>query len=512
MRSDAAEQAAADEDERIREALHAQNLDRLRTVTPPLFAVFLVHVLIFAVWVHPDTAAERAWRSELIGAHGLLATLFAAIFGLTWRRRPPSVFDAVVASCFISAGALIAGIDQHVTPAITPYFVGTLGTAFVLRLPPRAIVASWTVGFLVFCGAIELRTPVAAQRVSNLVNGVTVSILSAALAVLFFRGQRRDLVQQHTIARQAAEIGEALAVAKTNAERAEAASEAKSTFLAHMSHEIRTPLNAILGLGDLLARDARDARQQGWTRGIESAGRALLTLLNDLIDLSRADAGRLVLHPRPTDPRAVLEEIGHALRPIAAQKGVAFRVEAEESTALLELDPTRLRQVLFNLAANAVRFTDRGEVVLSARTPSTAPGPGAAGEPPTDRCDLVVRVHDTGIGIPAAELTEMFEPFVQQRGQTRGGSGLGLAIAHRLVGEMGGQLHVSSEVGVGTDFQVSLRGARRVESESRARAPAIPGAPEPAEGDEGIEVLTLLDHLRPLRARCSQLPPAERVA
>ena len=486
MRHDAPPPPDTDNERLIDEALHAQNVDRLHASALPLLVIHLVHLLVFALWVDASTPVRVAWREQILGAHTVLAAIAALIFGVTSTRRLPASFDVAVATMYVCAGALIAAIDQAVTPAITPYFVGTLGAALLLRLRPRAIALTWTIGLLTYAAALGVASTDPAQRSSNLVNGVTVTIMSATLAVIFFRAQHHGLQQQRIIERQRQEIDEALAVAEASAARAKAANAAKGVFLAHMSHEIRTPLNAILGLTDLIAHDARDDRQRAWSRGIDSAGRALLALLTDLLDLSRADAGRVVFHPEPTDLRRLLEEIGLALRPIAAQRAVGFRVDAAEIDAVVEVDPTRLRQVVFNLAANAERFTDEGEVVLSARCPA-----------PTDgRSDLVVRVRDTGVGIPAAEQATIFEPFVQQQGQTRGGSGLGLAIAHHLVREMGGAITLVSEVGVGTVFEVSLPDL------AAAPLPPAEALAAPAAVPSARPRLDLPDDLHALRDAC----------
>jgi PAS domain S-box-containing protein len=226
---------------------------------------------------------------------------------------------------------------------------------------------------------------------------------------------------------------------------AESANQAKSTFLANMSHEIRTPLNAILGLNHLMRQDALPPTQMERLGKIEIAGRHLLSIINDILDLSKIEAGRLELECGNFHLSAVLDHVASIIREAAQEKGLALDIDPDGVPLWLRGDVTRLRQSLLNFASNAVKFTERGTVSLRARLLDDADG------------DLTVRfeVIDTGIGLTPDQQARLFQPFQQADGSTArkyGGTGLGLALTRRLIDLMGGQVGVESTVGVGSLF------------------------------------------------------------
>ena len=227
-------------------------------------------------------------------------------------------------------------------------------------------------------------------------------------------------------------------------EAALAAARAKSEFLATMSHEIRTPMNGVIGMADVLASTPLSPHQRECLHTIRTSGGALLAVINDVLDFSKIEAGRVDLEAEPVDVRALADDALAVVAPEAAQKGleVVCRVRREVPREVVA-DPARLRQVVLHLLANAVKFTERGSVLLDV-------GVGIR-----RRSELHVRVVDTGVGIPADRLDAIFESFAQgDPSATRryGGSGLGLAISKRLVGLMGGRLWAESAPGRGSTF------------------------------------------------------------
>ncbi|KVV37553.1 hybrid sensor histidine kinase/response regulator [Burkholderia territorii] len=266
------------------------------------------------------------------------------------------------------------------------------------------------------------------------------------------------VIIQDISARKALE--ETVRVAK---DAAEAANRAKDQFLANISHELRTPLNGILGYAQMLQRDARlDTRQRASVDVIEQSGQHLLTLINDILDFARLGAGKLELQVGEVSLRAFLATIAEIVAVRAQQKRLALNyVAAADLPAVVRVDERRLRQVLLNLLANAVKFTDHGTVTLSVRR-------CASGR-------VRFEVRDTGIGVSADRLEAIFQPFEQAGDHTRrsGGAGLGLAISRQLVRMMGGDIDVASSVGEGSVFGFELDApASAVEPD--ACAPRVP--------------------------------------
>ncbi|NRR29302.1 response regulator, partial [Oxalobacteraceae bacterium] len=248
---------------------------------------------------------------------------------------------------------------------------------------------------------------------------------------------------------------------------AEAASRAKSDFLAMMSHELRTPLTAIIGFAELLeqAHQVEELHEAGQI--IARNGQHLLAILSDILDISKIEAGRLQLEQLPFSPYACVAGISAALLPLAQAKGIGFACEIGYPLPALVLgDPTRWRQILFNLCGNAVKFTERGAVTLALHY-------DVAGQ------RLECCVSDTGIGMSEAHLAALFQPFAQADAATTrqyGGTGLGLHLVQQLARKMGGSVAVSSAAGVGSRFTVSIP-ATAAEAPWLLCAPAPPAAP-----------------------------------
>jgi two-component system sensor histidine kinase EvgS len=303
-------------------------------------------------------------------------------------------------------------------------------------------------------------------------------VLIALLVVLIFLYWNRKLSREvderirseNALRRSEDELRAAKLDAERLAREAEAASLTKSEFLANMSHEIRTPMNAVIGYSDLLSNTVTDPQQRNYLDAIRAGSRSLLMLINDILDLSRIEAGKMRLDYSAVSVRRLLGDVRHIFDLRAREQSISLEVSVDSKMpAAMMLDETRLRQVLFNLVGNAIKFTHEGGVTVRA----TAVHMDAAEEQEDDNTNgtdasdnadhqwyrLVVVVQDTGIGIPPDQLERIFDAFEQQEGQNSrryGGTGLGLAISRKLARMMGGDLEVESEPGVGSIFTVIL--------------------------------------------------------
>ncbi|MFC5740092.1 hybrid sensor histidine kinase/response regulator [Dyella tabacisoli] len=262
----------------------------------------------------------------------------------------------------------------------------------------------------------------------------TYALLASLLTWLTLRAWRRRLAQRHLVQ-----------LAEQRSTLAEQASAAKTQFLATLSHEIRTPMTGVLGMAELLLTTPLSPTQQEYTETMQRSGGLLLKLLNDALDLARIEAGRFELEPGPFDPRTLIHDVAQLERGVAQTKGLRFDVDIVGELPLWLLgDVVRIKQILLNLASNALKFTERGGVIVRARWYD-------------DSESLLVSVCDTGLGIPEASQARLFQRFEQEDGpQRQAGSGLGLAICRELVGLMGGSIELESRIGHGSTFHVRL--------------------------------------------------------
>jgi len=234
---------------------------------------------------------------------------------------------------------------------------------------------------------------------------------------------------------------------------AEAANRAKSEFLANMSHEIRTPMNAVLGFAEILKGKEQDSQNRHYIESIHSGGKALLSIINDILDLSKIEAGKIVLKYSAVSIQGLFQEMKTIFDRKIVDKGIEFIVESSEDLPeALILDETRVRQVLINLLGNAAKFTDKGHIRLTAIS-------GPNGDESRSRITLSLKVEDTGVGILQEQQGKIFDAFEQAGGRELSqveGTGLGLAITRNLVAMMDGEISVSSEMGKGSTFCVTL--------------------------------------------------------
>jgi signal transduction histidine kinase/DNA-binding response OmpR family regulator len=367
--------------------------------------------------------------------------------GVLYTGQDPSLRRALSAQSAVADPAPVAERVRTYMSAFAPFrdsageFVGVVGVDMWARdLDDRLVVfrhAAWAglsgvAGLSLLAGLLVYRLRVSAATAEE-----------RELIVADQVRQEKEKVDQLN-----ARLQRAIHEIEEEARAAEAANHAKSAFLAVMSHEIRTPMNGVLGMTQLLESTELNSEQREYIRTIGSCGETLLTIINDVLDYSKIEAGRVELEHLPVDVRLIVDTVLDLCSARAAEKRLELvsLVDPDVPGAVFG-DATRLQQILFNLVGNALKFTPAGEVFVSVRRAPDDPG------------RLEFRVRDTGIGIPADRRDRLFKPFSQVDSATTrqyGGTGLGLAIAHRLTELMQGRIGVDSEPGRGSTFYFSL--------------------------------------------------------
>ncbi|MFO0576240.1 MAG: ATP-binding protein [Polyangia bacterium] len=397
----------------------------------------------------------------------LCIMLFSAVAALRLSKvERPRQHDRILGAwlVLITASNLFASATRYPAGEYLGPLFGMAALCCVYYFAMRGLIlARLAAGLMSSLAAVVLLfspksvvTPVAKLTSSLAMLTLNLTGLVAARTFEEQRRKRWEAERHERILRQqlAMKVRE-LAVEK---ERAESLARVRTTFLAKMSHEFRTPMNAVIGLSDVvLSSPPQTPREQETWRYVHTmrdSARALLTLLNDILDLTKIDAQKLTLATAPFDLRRLLSSIFELLQPVAKEQSVDFLLDLQPEVPEWVIgDEARLRQVLVNLLSNALKFTDRGSVRLKVSGQR-----GEAPEPPAHT--VTFRVEDTGRGMTADVIARLFRPFEQADEETRvryGGTGLGLVISRQIVQAMGGDIHVESQPGRGSTFAFTLQ-------------------------------------------------------
>jgi signal transduction histidine kinase len=415
-------------------ALFALSHFRGRPLPPMLIAAM---VLTGLVWPHAAYfLARRARDTKQAELRNLLLDSF--IVGCWIAAMSFSLWPTVAMVATMMNGNLAVGGFRFAAKGVLGIVAGVLAVGALLGLHP--VFAS---GILTtFLSVVGLFVMVSMFGIHSYIQTSRVYKAKSDLAA-----QNEQIQEQNRVIEQARRS------ALEARDAAEAANRAKSAFLANMSHELRTPLNAIIGYSEMLEEDAEASGNAGFVsdlQKIRSAGRHLLGLINDVLDLSKVEAGKMKLYLETFDVADVVEEVVSTARPLMEKNGNALAVRCAPDVGQLREDITKVRQVLLNLLSNAAKFTEKGTVALDVTRENDVTGTW-----------VVFRVRDTGIGMTPEQLGKLFQAFTQADGSTQrkyGGTGLGLALSRKFCVMMGGDINAQSEPGKGSTFTMRLPG------------------------------------------------------
>jgi len=414
----------------------------------------LMAAVLYMAWL--GWQVGRPWASALVLVLGSVVSAWRWHISARWSATADhSSQDIRAAIRQLEANALMGGVMWSVsTVFIYPLLQGPTASTYVIAMTGSVAVAAL---FMAMAGnafkillAFQVLSLALVSLLVESVQSVPMAVLALLTGATMLRATRefREVNLASLRDRQAAD--HTRRSLERAVEEARAADAAKSQFLATMSHEIRTPMNGVLGAMDLLKETALDGRQRRLVRTAAQSGESLMEILNDVLDHSKIEAGKLVLAPSPTSLHSVAMSAAALFRARAETKGLtlALQIEPEVPDGVVT-DGPRLKQVLLNLLSNAVKFTERGGITL--RLALQASEPNAA--------RVRIEVQDSGVGIPAGELDRVFQPFTQfggTRSRLSGGTGLGLSISQRIIEALGGRIEVSSRVGGGSCFWFTL--------------------------------------------------------
>jgi len=423
-----------------------------------LFVTTTVAALYFLVFFVSDLVTGQARISESTQQGRALLILGLFAFGLSARQYKDfftrhyslSFMSAVVLTCAMSNYVIVSRHQHEASMSLSwgltsaTVFATFLIYAFARLRAGNTLLLAFIVGAMSVAHNLQQPDldPAALKR-------MIVHIFAAnALGFSLYRfslARERKLFLQSKRKNHMAEL-------RRMKEQAEAASRAKTAFLANMSHEIRTPMNGVTGALGMLDDSKLTERDRLFVRSARDSARNLLQVLNEILDFAKIDAQKIRLNPHVFDPGHTVSSAAQAFHATAEQKGIGIRCDLSRLPPELRWlvgDAGKLRQVLLNLVSNAVKFTQQGEVLVSARATQLNP----------HEAHLVIDVSDTGMGIPAEAIEQLFQPFYQvESGANRsyGGTGLGLAICKQIIEEMGGHITVRSVIGVGTTFEITV--------------------------------------------------------